>query len=210
MCFAVSLCTIGNRSSTMSSARIATALILAALLMEGCSGGGDAPGGKGAAAPAVGGGQHTSFSAVINGKQIKGDRASALGTSNQASITPPGSEIIEMIFALAPTSNDESAVPELSLRFNFPVKQASYELQGTDIASCNNCSVVLSQEVAPYAQYSPQKLLVSITSLSADRVAGTFSGTLQYSFQTPDNVRKLAPPVMRIENGQFDIPIAHP
>jgi hypothetical protein len=103
---------------------------------------------------------------------------------------------------------DENATPELSLRFNFPVKQGTYELIGTDIAACNNCSVTLEQNSNPFAQYTPQKLLVSITSLTAKRVAGTFSGTLEFGFSTPDRVRKLAPPIMRVDNGQFDIPIA--
>jgi hypothetical protein len=185
----------------MTSVRIASLITLATLLLEGCSLG------VGAAATADAGGDRTSFSAVINGKLIKGDRVTAFGT-NRASITPDGSEIHEMIFSLAPTSNDENATPELSLRFNFPVKQGTYELKGTDIAACNNCSVTLEQNSSPFAQYTPQKMLVSITSLTAKRVTGAFSGTLEFSFSTPDRVRKLAPPIMRVDNGQFDIPIA--
>jgi hypothetical protein len=122
---------------TMTFARIALLVTVGTLLLEGCS-----PG-VGAADAA---GNRTSFSAVINGKPIKGDRVMALGT-NSAGITPDGSE------------------------------------------------------------YTPRHLVVSITSLTADRIIGTFSGTLEFSFQTPDPVRKLAPPVIRVENGQFDIPI---
>jgi hypothetical protein len=181
----------------MTFARIALRLTAGSLLLEGCSPGVSA---------AVAGGNRTSFSAVINGKSIKGDRVTALGT-NSASITPDGSEIHEVIFLLAPTSSDETAKSELSLRFNFPVKPGTYQLTGTDMAACNNCSVVLSQNVSPFAQYTPQRLVVSITSLTADRLIGTFSGTLEFSFQTPDPVRKLAPPIIRVENGQFDIPI---
>jgi hypothetical protein len=112
-----------------------------------------------------------------------------------------------MIFSLSPTPSDGGAKPELSLRFNFPVKQGSYELKGTDIAACNNCGVMLEQTVSPFAQYTPQKMLVSITSLTTNRVAGKFSGTMEFSFGTPDRVRKIAPTIMRVENGQFDIPI---
>jgi hypothetical protein len=185
----------------MTFVRIASAATLAVMLLEGCS-----PGVDTAVAAGAGGGR-TSFSAVINGKPIKGDHVTALGT-NSARITPDGSEIREMIFTLAPTSSDENARPDLSLRFNFPVKQGTYDLMGTDIAACNNCSVTLDQEVSPFAQYSPQKMHVSITSLTASRVTGTFSGTLEFSFQTPDRVRKAAPPIMHVESGQFDIPIA--
>jgi hypothetical protein len=181
----------------MTFARIALLLTAGTLLLEGCS-----PGVGAAAAMGI----RTSFSAVINGKPIKGDRVTALGT-NSARITPDGSEIREVIFSLAPTSSDEAANSELSLRFNFPVKPGTYQLTGTDMAACNNCSVVLEQNVSPFAQYTPQHLVVSITSLTADRLTGTFSGTLEFSFQTPDPVRKLAPPIMRVENGQFDIPI---
>lgn len=180
--------------------RLTSTAILAALFLEGCSPGIDA-------AAAGSDGERTSFSAVINGKLIKGDRVTAFGT-NSATIAPPGSEIHEMIFSLAPTSNDENAKSELSLRFNFPVKQGNYELTGTDIAACNNCGVMLEQTVSPFAQYTPLKMLVSITSLTSDRVAGKFSGTMEFSFGTPDRVRKVAPPIMRVENGQFDIPIA--
>jgi hypothetical protein len=183
--------------SPRTFARIALPFIAGTLLLEGCS-----PG-VGAAAAA---GNRTSFSAVINGKPIKGDRVMMLGT-NSASITPDGSEVHEVIFSLAPTSSDEAANPELSLRFNFPVKPGTYQLTGTDMAFCNNCGVVLSQNVSPFAQYTPQRMAVSITSLTDDRIIGTFSGTLEFSFQTPDTVRKLAPPLMRVENGQFDIPI---
>jgi len=178
-------------------ARIALLLTAGTLSLAGCS-----PE-VGAAATA---GNRTSFSAVINGKPINGDRITALGT-NSASITPDGSGIHEVIFSLAPTSSDEAAISELSLRFNFPVKPGTYQLTGTDTAACNNCDVMLSQEVRPFAQYTPQHLVVSITSLTADRIVGTFSGTLEFSFQTPDSVRKLAPPIIRVENGQFDIPI---
>jgi hypothetical protein len=181
----------------MTFTRIALLLAAGALLLEGCSPGVGAP---------TAAGNPTSFSAVINGKPIKGDRVTALGT-NSARITPDGSEIHEMIFSLAPTSSDEAAKSELSLRFNFPVKLGTYQLTGTDMASCNNCGVVLEQNVSPFAQYTPQHLVVSITSLTADRLTGTFSGTLEFSFQTPDRVRKLAPPIIRVENGQFDIPI---
>jgi hypothetical protein len=184
----------------MTLVRLASMATLAALFMEGCS-----PG-VGAAATAGAGGERTSFSAVINGKLVKGDRVTAFGT-NSAGITPAGSEIHEMIFSLAPTSSDENAKPELSLRFNFPVKQGNYELTGTDTAACNNCGVMLEQTVSPFAQYTPQKMLVSITSLTTNRVAGKFSGTMEFSFGTPDRVRKIAPTIMRVENGQFDIPI---
>jgi hypothetical protein len=30
---------------------------------------------------------------------------------------------------------------------------------------------------------------------------------MEFSFGTPDRVRKIAPTIMRVENGQFDIPI---
>ena len=185
----------------MTFIRLASVAILAALFLEGCS-----PG-VGAAAAAGAGGERTSFSAVINGMLVKGERVTAFGT-NSASIAPPGSEIHEMIFSLAPTSSDENAKPELSLRFNFPVKQGNYELTGTDNAACSNCGVMLEQTVSPFAQYTPQKMLVSITSLTTGRVTGKFSGTMEFSFGTPDRVRKIAPPIMRVENGQFDIPIA--
>jgi hypothetical protein len=177
---------------------------LATLLLEACS-----PGVNTAAAAGTGG-ERTSFSAVINGKLMTGDRISALSTYNIARITPDGSEVHEMIFSLAPTSSNEGVTPEFSLRFNFPVKQGTYQLMGTDITACNNCGVVLEQNSSPFAQYTPQKMLVSITSLTANRVTGSFSGTLEFSFQTPDRVRKIAPPIMRVENGQFDIPIARP
>jgi hypothetical protein len=185
----------------MTFVRIAYMTAHAALLLQGYS-----PG-VGAAGAAAAGGEHTSFSAVINSKLVRGDRITALGT-NSASITPDGSEIHEMIFSLSPTPSDGGAKPELSLRFNFPVKQGSYELKGTDIAACNNCGVMLEQTISPFAQFTPQKMLVSITSLTANRVSGTFSGTLELGFSTPDRVRQVAPPIMRVENGQFDIPIA--
>lgn len=185
----------------MSFVQLASMAALMTLLVEGCSPGVGAP------SPAAAGGERTTFSAVINGKLITGDRVTALRT-NSASITPDGSEIHEMRFSLAPTSKDEDAAPELSLAFNFPVRQGSYELMGTDIASCNNCGVTLSQLVGPFAQYTQQKMLVSITSLNASRVAGTFSGTMELDFGTPDRVRKLAPAIMRVVNGRFDIPIA--
>ncbi len=188
-------------SATLLAVTLLAAPLAAAWLLDGRS-----PG-VGAAAAAGVGGERASFSALINGASIKADRVAAPGI-NRASITPDGNEFREMIFSLAPTSGDEHATPELSLRFDLPVKLGTYELMSNDIAACDDCGVTLDQNSTPYAQYSPQKMQVSSTSLTANRVTGTFSGTLEFSSQTPESVRQGSPPIIRVENGQFDIPIA--
>jgi hypothetical protein len=184
----------------MTVLRIASAVTLLALAIQGCSPGVESATSAGAA------GAKALFSAVIDGKTFKGDHVAGLST-NVATITPPGSEIIELRFALAPTSPNDEVPPPLSFALNFPVKTGTYAVMGTDNAACGNCDITYSQEIAPFAKYWPQNMQVTITSLTAERVAGTFSGTLVLDQGMA--IRKVAPLNVRVENGQFDIPIAH-
>ena len=59
-------------------------------------------------------------------------------------------------------------------------------------------------KVGDLAQFNADTVTITITSMSATRIAGTFSGSFKLSNDTPQSAQKRA----TVTNGKFDLPMS--
>jgi hypothetical protein len=102
----------------------------------------------------------------------------------------------KMGFMLYDTKTADSSQFKYSLRFQLPKK--------TGIVAPAHINVYINLDKDHSAVYNPHKVTVEITSLTASRVAGTFSGEFDSSPDTP-NVPK---PHIVVTDGKFDLPFS--
>lgn len=190
------------------------ALSLAAFALGACSGG-KADGSKASsasdAAPAADSPSASqlgdaTFSANIDGVAVTGSGVDEMQQRNAAYVLPvAGTGPKHLVFYLYSTKNaaDESA--NFSFRFWIPPKTGTSTQRGYTEHSCD-CSMTLNENITTgdLARYNSDTIVVNVTSMTATRVTGTFSGSFVLSGDTPRAPNKRA----KVTDGKFDIPMA--
>jgi hypothetical protein len=137
------------------------------------------------------------FSAVVDGELVSGGAIDGLQQSNAAHIVPDdngGAPKLRFWLFDAKTPNE----PNVKHSFRFEVPNQV----GANPASRVNANIVLSNGTT--AHYSCKQGSVTITSLTATRVAGTFWG----KFSVPPNTPNVPKTQIDVTDGKFDIPMA--
>ena len=184
---------------------------LAAFVLVGCSAKpassaqSDAGDGS-AAAPASSQGADASFSATIDGVAVTGKGVQQpLQLQNAAFVLPrQGAGTKHVMFILASTKDGNDTKADYSLMFHFPPHTGTYVHSGSG-DSCT-CDIMLDEHIVTgtYARYMADTVTITVTSMSATRIAGTFSGNFKLGVDTPNVPQKRA----TVANGKFDIPMS--
>lgn len=176
--------------------------LLAALLVTSCSPksptnsqtGGVPPGGAGASATAALG--RATFSALVDGQPVSGGAIDDMQQQNAAYTVPSSSGAPTLLFYLfnSKIPND----PNFTHSFRIQLPKA--------LGPASDAHVTLNVILDPnhVARYSSSTPTVTITSLTATRVSGAFSGKLSVSPDTPNAPKS----EVTVTNGTFDIPMA--
>ena len=129
----------------------------------------------------------------------------ALQQENAAFVLPrQGAGVKYGMFTLYSKKNAEDDKANISLTFRFPPHTGTYVHAGT-YESCT-CDLILNENIVTgsLARYNADTVTITITSMSATSVAGTFSGNFKLGVDTPRATRKRA----TVTNGKFDIPMS--
>ena len=147
-----------------------------------------------------------SWSATIDGAAVTGIGVDQLQQQNAAYLLPTGSPKQHLVFFLFSTKNGADQSANTSLRFWIPPAVGTYTQKGSTEHSCD-CSMTLNQGIASdqeLARYGSDSVTITVTSMTATRVAGTFSGTFKLGPDTPRATKKSA----KVIDGKFDIPMS--
>jgi hypothetical protein len=145
---------------------------------------------------------NSQFSCTIDGQAVSGGPIDALQEFNTAFIedVDQGKELL--FYLTDAKSTDPGSQPPHRLRFAVPDKTGEssfgHEENGWGILA------EIAVNKAHTARYDSDSWNINITSLSATRVSGTFSGKFTL-MQVGDNQDKR---VIEITNGKFDIPFS--
>ena len=141
------------------------------------------------------------FSYNLDGTEISGGEIDALLMSNVAVITQ-SDHVNKLSFFLNDAYKDDGETFAHSLRFAIPGKTGITVLTADE----DNFSVqffLASGEVGKYVIYANEGFSVTVTSLSATRVSGIFSGKVKLvKGQTTTSKDEFT-----ITDGKFDIPV---
>lgn len=190
----------------MKYAKSFSTLLVASSLLVACSGGSGSSGSptkdSDSLKPSSSGtssSANAQFSCLIDGQPVSGGTVDDQQQYNTAFIVDVD-QGKELLFSLQDSrSAQPNFEPPHSLRFAVPYKVGKssfgHEENGwgimVDILADKNHTV----------QYNSDSFTIDITSLSATRVSGTFSG--KFRADTPDGVKD-----MEITDGKFDIPFS--
>jgi len=147
-----------------------------------------------------------SFSASLDGVSITGNGVDEMQQQNAAYIVPgPNGVGKTLLFYLWATKNGADTKANYSIRFYLPAGQGQHSAKRYDDHSCN-CGMTLNTDIATntVTRYGGNAFTITITSMTATRITGTFSGNFNLSPDTPNSPRKTA----TITDGKFDIPMA--
>jgi hypothetical protein len=137
------------------------------------------------------------FSALIDGAPVSGGAIDGMQQQNAAhNIPATGNRPAYLLFYLFDTKTPDDPHFTHSFRVYVP-KQL-----GTAATANLTLNVILDADHA--AKYNSSSPTITITSLTATRVAGTFSANMKVSPDTP-NVPKQE---VSVTEGKFDIPLA--
>ena len=183
----------------MSLARLTVLALLVVLPLGSCSGkkNPDVPSSSQdgvVAAPALG---QATFSAQIDGAPVSGGAIDDMQQQNAAYVIPGGdSAAPTLLFYLfdSKTPND----PNFAHSFRIQVPKALGPAAGAHLT----LNMILDPNHT--ARYSSSSPTIVITSLTATRVAGTFSGKMSVSPDTPNAPKS----EVTVTDGKFDIPMA--
>jgi hypothetical protein len=141
------------------------------------------------------------FSYSLDGTKISGGDVDATTVSNIAYVTQSGNGS-KISFFLNDAYKDNTETVSHSLRFAIPGKTGTVAL----IADEDNFNVQLflaTGEDGKYTMYANEEFSVTVTSISATRVSGTFSGKVKMlKEQTTTDKNEFT-----ITDGKFDIPL---
>lgn len=144
----------------------------------------------------------SSFSANIDGVNVSGGETGELQIQNTAFIIPGHEENSrELNFMLC---SDEKSNESYDFTFFTPYKTGTLVKNSQD-NQLFEISLCLMSNGKPKLCYEAAGVTINITSITATRVAGTFSG--KYSLD-PD-IYKGAKTEVTVTDGQFDIPLSH-
>jgi hypothetical protein len=132
-----------------------------------------------------------SFSCMLDGKELSGK-----GTDQNinAAFHMTGEDKGRIFFRLSDVNN-----PSESLNFLVPAKEGTTTFDPTYAYS------LTAYVTKDYINYVDNPLTVTINSLSAVRISGTFSGKYTLSTANAGNAK----PVVEVTDGKFDIPFSN-
>jgi hypothetical protein len=148
-------------------------------------------------APATSALGQATFSALIDGVPVSGGAIDGMQQQNAAYILPSGNGAAPtLLFYLfdSKTPND----PNFTHSFRFQLPKALGPAAGAHLT----LNIILDPNHT--ARYNSSTPTIVVTSLTATRVAGTFSGKMSVSPDTP-NAPKTE---VTVTDGKFDIPMA--
>lgn len=147
-----------------------------------------------------------SFSATIDGIPVTGNGVDDLQIRNSAFVMPGPRGDKTLLFYLVSSKNGDDNNPNYSLRFSFPDKTGVSTKTSRNDDTCK-CDLTIDLNVAKggnLARYWADAITVNITSMTATRLAGSFSGKFVLSSDTPRAEKK----EITVTNGKFDIPFS--
>jgi hypothetical protein len=136
------------------------------------------------------------YSYHLEGSTVSGGKVDEVQVNNAAFVTGNGGEK-KLQFFLSDGYSDKSETFAHSLRFAIPDKIGSVDIKDGD----DNWSIQLflsSGGDGKYTLYGNEAFVVTVNSISATRISGTFSGKVK---------DVSSPREMAITDGKFDIPI---
>lgn len=189
----------------------ATVLSLTALALFACAAKKDSSSEAGSSDPSAAASTSSpdmdaSWSATIDGAPVTGKGVDQpLQQQNAGFVLPrqgPGEKF--GLFILYSTKDGDDDKANISLRFRFPPYTGTHVHSGT-YESCT-CDLTLNKNITTgdLARYNADTVTITITSMTATRIAGTFSGNFKLSVDTPRATQKRA----TVTNGKFDIPMS--
>ena len=140
------------------------------------------------------------FSYNLDGTKISGGDVDALMMSNVAAVTQSDNGN-KLSFFLNNAYKDNTETFAHSLRFAIPGKTGTVALTA-DEDNFNVQLFLASGEDGKYVMYANEGFSVTVTSISATRVSGTFSGKLKLFEGTSADKNEFT-----ITDGKFDIPV---
>lgn len=185
-------------------------MLLSTLIFVACGGPSRGAASTGDSSPATAGGNPASdlqadFSMTLDGVAISGAGVDDMQQQNAAYITPGSGDAGKTLyFYLWATKNGADTKANYSLRLYMPAAQGVHAAKSFTDHSCH-CGITLNRDIATSSvtRYGGNAFTITITSMTATRVTGTFSGTFVLSPDTPNSPKTTA----TITDGKFDIPM---
>ena len=141
------------------------------------------------------------FSYNLDGTKISGGEVDAVMMNNAAFLTGSSDKDKKASFFLNDAYKDNTETFSHSLRFAIPAKTGTVTMAADD----DNYSVQLflaTGEQGKYILYANENFTATVTSISASRISGTFSGKVKLVESTGTGKAELT-----ITDGKFDIPV---
>jgi hypothetical protein len=139
---------------------------------------------------------NATFSAVIDGTAVSGGIIGGLQLMNAAFSIPVDSGEPQVGFILNDSKTADSSRFKYSLKFQLPKKM------GTITPA--NITIHMILDSGHSATYNSHEATVTVTSLTAARIAGVFSGKFKSSTDAP-NLEKTQ---IELTDGKFDLPFS--
>ena len=191
----------------MQGLKLITAVLLSACLLSACSGNNaktntgspsDNPGTSGATSSG-----DASFSATIDGSNISGHGIDEMQLMNTAFIYPGREDknSKRLLFNLDSTKDSSDTKPDYAFTFSIPDKEGVFT---KNLHDGQPYDIFLGFLTGDLSRYTSQAVTVNLTSITASRIAGTFSGKFILSNDTPNGKKR----EVTVTDGKFDIPFS--
>jgi hypothetical protein len=140
-----------------------------------------------------------SFSANLDGVNISGGKIDDMQLQNTAFIYPTadnsGKRLLFFLYS------DKKGNDAYSFRFSVPDKTGSFT---KNLHDDQPFDITLDFLGGDLSRYTAGSVTVNITSVTASRIAGSFSGKFTLSNDTPNGTKK----EVTVTDGKFDIPFS--
>ena len=143
----------------------------------------------------------SSFSATLDGVETTGKGVDELQLMNTAFIYPQSDNSNRLLFFLKTTKSGSDTKPDYSFRFSIPDKEGVFT---KNIRDGQPYDITLDFLTGDLSRYWSQAVTVNLTSITASRIQGTFSGKFVLSDDTPRGNKK----EVTVSDGKFDIPFS--
>ena len=120
---------------------------------------------------------------------------------NTAFIYPQSDNSRRLLFFLKSTKDGADTKPDYSFRFSIPDKEGIFT---KNIRDGQPYDITLDFLTGDLSRYWSQAVTVNLTSITASRIQGTFSGKFVLSDDTPRGNKK----EVTVSDGKFDIPFS--
>jgi hypothetical protein len=182
--------------------KLLSGVMLLSLVLGACSNNGTAPGNK----EAVSSPGDAHFSCVIDGQSVSGGLIDdgfqqANGYQSNAAYIDDVDEGKELLFYLSDSKSTGSRGIH-SLRFSVPDKMGNESFGHEENGWGIEVDILVNKQHT--ARYNSDSFTINITTLSATRVSGTFSGKFSLHGNIDDTDKK----EIEVTDGKFEIPIS--